>query len=100
MSAEQRQPSPALAPASCRGTSAFSLVGLAVEHPLERPQQVDRGEDHAGGGDDRPPAAGEERAEQERNSPTKPVKPGRPIDANITSDEDAAEDRRRPSAGR
>ena len=40
---------------------ALSLVGLAVEHPLVGPQQVEGGEDHAGGGDHRPPAGGEER---------------------------------------
>ena len=33
------------------------LVGLAVEHPLVRPQQVERGEDHADGGDRRPTTA-------------------------------------------
>ena len=43
---------------------AFSPVGLAGERALERPEQVDRGEDHAGRRDDRVPAVREERAEQ------------------------------------
>ena len=39
------------------GRLGVVLVGLAVEHPLVGPQQVEGGEDHAGGGDDGPPAA-------------------------------------------
>ena len=37
------------------GEVRVGLVGLAVEDPLVGPEQVERGDDHAGGGDHRPP---------------------------------------------
>ena len=58
------------------GERAVGVVELAVEHPLVRPQQVHRGEDHAGRGDDGPPPRREERADQDEVLADEPVEPG------------------------
>ena len=58
------------------GNVRVVLVGLAVEDPLVGPQQVQRGEDHAGGGDHRPPAVGEERADQDEELADEAVEAG------------------------
>ncbi len=54
------------------------LAGLAVEHPLVGPQQVEGGEDHAAGGDDRPPLGGEVRARQHEELADEAVEAGQP----------------------
>ena len=55
---------------------AVVLVDLAVEHALVGPQEVERGEDHAGGGDDRPPARRPERAEEHEELADESVESG------------------------
>ena len=65
---DERQQHEALLQRRARANVAVVVVGLAVEHPLVGPQQVQRGEDHAGRGDDGPPPGGEERADQDRGT--------------------------------
>ena len=64
---DQHRQHGALAPREL-GERLVGFVGLAVEHPLIGPQQVERGEDHAGGRRHRPPPRREERADQGRGT--------------------------------
>ena len=77
------------------GKAGVLLVGLAVEHPLVGPQQVERGEDHAGGGDHGPPAAGEERTDQDQELAGEAVEAGQTDRAQHHDGEHGGEDRRR-----
>ncbi len=56
---EQRSHHGELPEAHLVGLVEVGLGGLAVEHPLVGPQQVEGGEDHAGGGGHGPPLRGE-----------------------------------------
>ena len=76
------------------GEAPVLLVGLAVEHPLVGPQQVERGEDHAGGGHDRPPAGGEERADEDEELADEAVEPGHADRRQHHDREHGGEDRR------
>ena len=76
------------------GERLVLLVGLAVEHPLVGPQQVERGEDHADRGDDRPPAGGEERADQDQELADEPVQAGHADRRQHDDHEAGGEDRR------
>ena len=94
MSAEQRRHHEALAPGQV-GHVGVVLVGLAVEDALVGPQQVEGGEDHAGGRHHRPPAAGEERADQDEELADEAVEAGQADRAEHHQREDAGQDRRR-----
>ena len=85
----------ALAPREV-GQVGVRVVGLAVEDPLVGPEQVERGEDHARWRPRRPTSdAVRNEPRRMRNSPTKPLRPGRPIEVSIDDREDAGQDRRR-----
>ena len=72
------------------------LVGLAVEHALVGPQQVEGGQDHPDGRDDRPPPAGEEGADEDEELAGEAVEAREPDRAEHHEREHAGEDRRRP----
>ena len=74
---------------------ALPPVGLAVEHPLVGPQQVDGGQDHPDGAHHRPPAVGDERAEEDEELPHEAVEPGQADRREHDHGEDGREQRRR-----
>ena len=95
MAAEQRRHDEALPPGEV-GHVGVVLVGLAVEHPLVGPEQVER---RRGSRRWRPTTAHQRRVTNApmriRNSPTKPLSPGSADRAKHHHGEDAGHDRRR-----